>query len=107
MAWIVDLKHFLDSSGSLADLPAPARRLAEYFTTLVVDATSNQVGKKPVRCRRRPRRKPCSGIVQASISFDEEDRIDWRCPSCSDNGIIRGWTGSVWDGLAHQIPSIH
>jgi len=26
--WIVDLRHFLVSSGAMARLPAPARRLA-------------------------------------------------------------------------------
>jgi hypothetical protein len=26
--WIVDLRHFLDPSGVMARLPAPARRLA-------------------------------------------------------------------------------
>jgi hypothetical protein len=36
---VVDLRHFLDPSGAIAELPAPARRLAEYFASIVVDAT--------------------------------------------------------------------
>jgi hypothetical protein len=35
--WIVDLRHYLDPSGAFADMPTPARRLAEYFASIVVD----------------------------------------------------------------------
>ncbi len=62
---MVDLRHFLAPSGALAEMPAPARRLAEYFASIVVDATSNLAGEPAVRCRRRPRRKRCPGVLMA------------------------------------------
>jgi len=34
-------------------------------------------------------------------SAQEPDDIDWRCPSCGDNGIIYGWRGSD-DDLAQS-----
>jgi len=39
--WIVDIRHYLDPSGAFADMPSRARLLAEYFTSIVVDATTN------------------------------------------------------------------
>jgi hypothetical protein len=39
--WMVDLRHYLDPSGALADIPSRARLLAEYFTGIVVDATTH------------------------------------------------------------------
>jgi hypothetical protein len=51
--WIVDIRHYLDPSGAFADMPGRARPLAEYFTNIVVDATTN-IDDEPT-CRRRPR----------------------------------------------------
>ena len=31
--WIVDLRHYLTPAGALAEMPRPARRLAEYFAS--------------------------------------------------------------------------
>jgi hypothetical protein len=39
--WMVDLRHYFDLSGALADIPSRARLLAEYLTSIVVDATTN------------------------------------------------------------------
>jgi hypothetical protein len=51
--WIVDQRHYLDASGALADMPPRARLLAEYFASIVVDATANLDEEPSVRCRRR------------------------------------------------------
>jgi hypothetical protein len=52
--WIVDLRHYLTPAGALADMPSRARLLAEYFASIVVDATTNIDDPPRVRCRRRP-----------------------------------------------------
>ena len=39
--WIVDLRHYLTPAGAMADMPNRARLLAEYFASIVVDATHN------------------------------------------------------------------
>jgi len=98
--WVVDLRHYLTSAGAMADMPPPARRLAEYFATIVVDATTHIDEPPSVRCRRRPQRRRCSGIVISYPSGDEHDSIYWHCPVCFDNGIISGWQGTLWDGFA-------
>ena len=103
--WIIDLQHYLTPAATLAELPARARRLAEYWTEIVAQA-SNFDGPITLRCRRRPGRRPCAGTLD--IGFDDDfSGITWRCPMCGDNGIIRGWEGSFWDnsnapGLAHN-----
>jgi hypothetical protein len=98
--WIIDLRHYLTPMGAIADMPRPARRLAEYFTSIIVDATTNLDDPPIVRCRRRPGNRPCSGIVMSYPSPDESDAILWHCPVCHDNGIIRGWQNTLWDGFA-------
>ncbi len=98
--WIVDVRHYLDQSGALADMPTPARRLAEYFVSIVVDATANLDDEPSVHCRRRPGRRPCTGIIMSHPSADELERIHWRCPVCHDNGFINGRQDTLWDGFA-------
>jgi hypothetical protein len=93
--WIVDLRHYLTPVGTLAALPKRARILAEYFT-LIVAQGSNFDEQITLRCRRRPRRHACAGVLE--ISLDQElDGMLWGCPVCGDNGVIRGWQGTFWD----------
>lgn len=97
--WVTDLTHFLDEDGDLAFLPDPAFRLAEYFTSIVAMASHPDLVIPPqfrVHCRRRPGRKPCSGMIESDLDFETED-IMWWCPVCGDNGYIHNWKGSLWD----------
>jgi hypothetical protein len=96
--WIVDLRHYLDPSGAFANMPTRARLLAEYFASIVVDATANLDDEPSVRCRRRPGRRRCTGIIMSYPSADELERIHWHCPVCNDNGLISGWQDTLWDG---------
>lgn len=98
--WVIDLWHFLTPDGAIADLPPRARILAEYFASIVVDATTNLDDPPTVRCRRRPGHRRCSGIVMSYPSADDYDRIHWHCPVCHDNGAISGWQDTLWDGFA-------
>jgi hypothetical protein len=98
--WIIDLRHFLTPAGAIDEMPAPARRLAEYFASIVVDATSNLDDPPTVRCRRRLRRRRCPGRIDAIASVEDHEAIVWHCPVCGDQGVIRGWTGTLWDGFA-------
>ena len=96
---IVDLRHFLTPAGAFADMPNRARLLAEFVASIVVDATTNLDEGPSVRCRRHPGHKRCTGIVMSCPSADEDDAIHWHCPVCYDNGIIRGWRNTLWDGF--------
>jgi hypothetical protein len=94
--WVVDLRHYLTPAGTLApELRGQGRRLAEYWAEIVAQA-SNFDEPITARCRRRAAHRLCSGTLD--IDFDEDSSgIIWRCPVCGDNGIIRGWQGSIWD----------
>jgi hypothetical protein len=48
--WIADLSHFLTPAGAFADMPRRARLLAEFFASIVVDATANLDEEPAVRC---------------------------------------------------------
>jgi hypothetical protein len=75
--WVVDLRHYLNEAGAFAEMPSPARRLAEYFASIVVDATSNLDDELNFRCRRRPGRRRCVGVVMSYPSADDLKRIHW------------------------------
>jgi hypothetical protein len=100
--WVIDLQHFLAPTGALADMPSQARLLAEYFASIVVDATTNIDDLPTVRCRRRPGHRRCNGVVMSYPTCDEQDSIYWCCPVCNDNGVIRGWQNTLWDGFADE-----
>ena len=102
--WVVDLRHYLSASGAIAQMPSRARLLAEYFASIVVDATVNIDEPPTVRCRRRPGHHRCTGILMSYPAGDEHDSIYWCCPVCDDNGVIRGWQNTFWDGFADEKP---
>lgn len=93
---ITNLTHFLDERGRIAPPSGPARRLADFLTHIVATVTHDPDGPlAPIRCRRRPGRKPCPGILDAIFGADEE--ILWECPQCHDHGVITDWQNSFWD----------
>jgi hypothetical protein len=97
--WITDMMHFLDIMEPDADIPDRTRRLAEYFGKIVEAATSRPalyLVDTEVRCRRRPKRKPCPGHIRL-VCNEDEGEIVWECTSCDDHGIIRGFEGTPWD----------
>ena len=91
--WITDINDFLDEDGEVADLPLPAQRLFAHVTSIIVMATNTEADAPPeyqVRCRRRPNRKLCSGMIQTDLD-DETGDIVWWCPVCNDTGVISSW----------------
>lgn len=98
--WIVNMQHYLNEEGAIASAAGPARKLAEYFGTIVTFATAfdddEPFLQSNIQCRRRPGRKRCEGKIQALLDF-ETDHIVWQCPVCGDNGAISGWEGTIWE----------
>jgi hypothetical protein len=83
-AYVTDITHYLDVDGELAEMPAPARKLAS-FLVLLIDATSQvfPVGNydTPIRCSV----EACTGSIRTSLpSLDQG--ISWRCPDCGHRG---------------------
>ena len=99
-SYVTDLRHFLGDDGRLPEhLPQPALNLAlhqgaivEWMTAVIAE----DVEVTNVACRRRPRRRRCRGRIVARF-HPYSDAIEWRCPTCGDNGTIDGWAGSPWD----------
>ena len=96
-----DIRHFLDEEGYIPeDVPEPARRMAEYFGTIITHAsaviTENEFHSAPIACRRRPGRKRCKGKIEVDFRYPDF-AILWNCPVCGDEGIISGWEGTHWD----------
>lgn len=94
--FVVDLRHFLDLP---ADVPGPARRMADNLTRIVRAATAGDAGVgwvSALPCSRRPGRRPCPGHL-ALFRTEVPPSIDWRCSSCGDDGVIRGWERSAFD----------
>ena len=75
---------------------------AVHFSERAVGAagTTNLDDEPRVRCRRRPGRPRCTGIVMSYPAADDLDRIYWYCPVCNDSGFISGWQNTLWDGSA-------
>lgn len=95
--WITDLTHFLEAGRLPQELPGPALRLAECLGRIVAAVT----GAEPddslgVRCRRRPRRRPCQGEIEGYV-VPESNAICWGCLVCGDNGLISDWENTMWD----------
>jgi hypothetical protein len=101
---ITDLADLAGHGGFLGDAGRIARggwgvRLANHYGTIVSTVTgspSESPQETPVRCRRRPDRKPCPGQVQAAFE-PGTTYIHWFCPACHDEGWIRRWHGTPWD----------
>ena len=114
MAWMVDQRHYLDvlDPAVRSEIPAPARRVAEYFGAIVEGVTSGWDDPRegcalPVRCIGKVGRRRCTDHVVARIvegrSTDDSgklvtaDIIDWVCLGCGDHGEIHHWRETPWN----------
>ena len=97
--FITDLTHFLDEDGSFpSSMPGPALNLALFLCAIVAWVTSHPPGQYDetnVTCRRSPGRVRCLGTIVARLGAG--GAIEWGCPGCGDNGVIRGWESTSWD----------
>ena len=93
--YVTDIVHFLDHRGELAEMPAPARKLAS-FLVLLIDATTPAAPVRDFDTRIRCRTDGCKGSIQTSLARTAGE-ITWRCPDCGHNGVIRNWQDTKWD----------
>ena len=107
--WVTDLTHFLDDNGKLLNRRGN-EKIVNHFASIVSDLTANPSAEPrelSVSCRRRPKRKACSGKIHAAFDAGTSN-ILWFCPICEDRGIIRNWQNTMWDnggrvGMPHII----
>ncbi len=96
--WISDLTHFLDDRGQ-PTTRSGVRRMGNHLGSIVSGLTANpseEARKIAVSCRRRPKRKACSGRIHAYFEQGTPN-ILWFCPVCEDQGLISNWHNTVWD----------
>lgn len=105
---VASVTHFLDERGRIAAPNASTLRLAEHLGAIVVLATATFRAPEDgapgsLRCRARPRHRPCPGYIETDIlpiypdSDDDTLEIVWSCKHCGSNGLIRDWEGCFWD----------
>lgn len=103
--WITDMRHFLDPSGNVPDMPGPALSLALFLGSIVAWATSGRTVadlRTNVSCRRSPGHRRCLGTIEADLT-ENGRAVSWWCPVCGDNGVTRGWEGTLWDRRGSRI----
>ncbi len=97
-SFVIDIRHYLDEDGNLAQMPGPAVTIA-LFCGSIVSWVSGWPGANGeltnVACRRARSRPPCYGEVYARLTVG--DSIAWRCNACGEEGTISGWRGTRWD----------
>ncbi len=91
LAWITDARHFVGA-------PA-ARGIVRHVGAIIQAVTASREPLSrllSVRCRRRPGRVPCVGLV--AVTMDSPgSAIRWECVACGDYGEISHWQGTPWD----------
>ncbi len=96
--YITDITHYLDEEGYIGIESGPGLRFAEYLTSIIsmISHPPPLPDEFKVKCRRRPNRKPCKGIIEGDTDPDT-DAIIWWCPECLENGFISNWHDTMWD----------
>jgi hypothetical protein len=64
--WCIHLPDLLAENGTIAAHSPRGLRLAQYWTEIVAQA-SNYEAPTTVRCRRRPRRRPCGALLRMKV----------------------------------------
>jgi hypothetical protein len=96
--WVVDMSHWDYPDDEAHRFPARTLKFWGYFGS-IVEAT---VGKSPfrlstgIRCRRRPGKIPCRGVIESELNPGGNE-LHWWCSVCGDSGRISNWAGTRWD----------
>jgi len=99
MSWIVRMSHFDYKDDEAYKFEKSALKLWKYFGDIVYQTLTHVSSYNQItglKCRRRPNKIPCSGLIKSELSPDKSE-LNWWCPICSDNGNISDWAGTRWD----------
>ena len=104
---ITDLTHYLDEDGEIAIVSGAGLRFVEYLTSIISMISHPQPvpDEFNVKCRCKPKRIPCTGILMGGTD-PNTDVIIWWCPVCHENGFISNWQGTLWD-LSDADGAVH
>ena len=93
--YVIDLRHWLDERGALAQTQGRAQRLAEFTAAVVAhesnfDRDRDLPGPLCFKCRRRVARP-------VNTDMTEDDVIRWHCVTCGTQGQVSNWQNTFWD----------
>lgn len=96
--WVTDMSHFDYPEAEAHNVPRAAVRIATYFASIIEGTVRRMTptGSTGIRCRRRPGRAPCAGVIESEIR-PQGNELRWWCPVCDDNGLTYNWAGTRWD----------
>lgn len=72
----------------------PGRSQTSLYIDLACFSTLSSSGiaqQTPVRCRKRPDRRHCKGLLRVRRRDIPEPTVEWTCPNCGTAGKITGW----------------
>lgn len=87
--YITDATHFLDTKGAIGPKRGPARKMADFLGSIIVEATLQNPRHDPPKCIE------CAGPVKAALGAAGE--IQWTCSACGEEGRISNWRHTLWD----------
>ena len=95
--WVINIRHYDYPEEEAARVSRQAVRIATYFASIVEGTVGGPEfgGATGVRCRRRPGRVPCPGVIVSELHPGGHE-LRWWCPVCGDNGVISNWAGTRW-----------
>lgn len=100
--YVIDARHYLTDKGTIATERGPARKMADFVTSVIAHASDKaraDTTPRPTcfKCRKRDDRR-----VQTAVTDDGV--VVWHCQACGTHGRITHWQGTFWD-LSAGMPS--
>jgi hypothetical protein len=99
--YVIGTRHYLNDKGDIAPKRGPARKMADFVTSVIAQASDFDRPERPgpacFRCRKRDDRRANAGIA-------DDGAVVWACPTCGAHGHISNWEGTLWD-LSSGMPS--
>jgi hypothetical protein len=96
--WVIDIQHRLDETQTgpaVPQLKSKVKKITEIITFATSIGSGISIDSQP-KCWRRPKRRPCKGMLDIQLN-PAAGQIYWKCPVCSDEGVVTGWKGLIWD----------
>ena len=88
----IDINKLLSNFDICPSVSGTVGRIAVFIKMVIAYARALDPGytyEIPLQCRRRPRRRKCTGKVLIYMENKEAD-IHWGCTVCGENGTIQG-----------------
>lgn len=97
-AAVARIEAFESNAGNNNKVSDSCNNQTAFLCDIVSASTLAPPGKEidtSLRCRKRPERKQCNGLIRVQLSEDPVE-LRWWCPVCGDKGTLRSWKGLPW-----------